>query len=98
MLLRQEQNWEQHARAHTHTYLTHAHARAHTHTHTHTHTRATGARTIPITYLFVLVTLPLSYPISVLLDWLLEKEISNVYTGRALLQLIRLNVTNPQVW
>eukprot|EP00802_Teleaulax_amphioxeia_P006391 Tamp_06395.p1 GENE.Tamp_06395~~Tamp_06395.p1 ORF type:complete len:497 (-),score=95.88 Tamp_06395:1120-2610(-) len=60
------------------------------------HALSIGARTIPITYLFVLVTLPLSYPISVLLDWLLEKEISNVYTGRALLQLIRLNVTNPQ--
>ena len=51
-----------------------------------------GARTLPLTYLFVILTLPFSIPISLILDQLLGDEISGVFTRKGLMQLIQLNV------
>lgn len=51
-----------------------------------------GAKTLPLTYFFVALTFPFSWPISVLLDRLLGDEISGVYTREGLFQLIKLNV------
>ena len=51
-----------------------------------------GARTIPLTWIFVVVTFPFSMPISMLLDRLLGDEVSGVYTRQGLFELIKLNV------
>ena len=51
-----------------------------------------GAKTLPLTYFFVFLTLPFSIPISFVLDKLLGDEISGVFTRKGLLQLIKLNV------
>ena len=49
-----------------------------------------------ITYFFVGITAVLSYPISLVLDKLLGDEISNVFTRQGLMQLIQLNVMDPE--
>ena len=51
-----------------------------------------GAKTLPLTYFFVILTLPFSIPISFILDKLLGDEISGVFTRKGLMQLIKLNV------
>lgn len=56
------------------------------------HGLVVGARTIWITKFFMLVTFPLSFPISKLLDLILGVEIGNVYNRERLKELIR--VTN----
>jgi metal transporter CNNM len=56
------------------------------------HALLIGARTLPITYFFVLVTGILAYPISVILDKLLGDEITGVYTRQGLFELIKLNI------
>ncbi|KAG1678664.1 Metal transporter CNNM4 [Nymphon striatum] len=54
------------------------------------HGLAVGARTVWITKFFMLVTFPLSFPISKLLDLLLGEEIGNVYNRERLIELIRV--------
>eukprot|EP00051_Salpingoeca_urceolata_P030714 m.9420 g.9420 ORF g.9420 m.9420 type:complete len:769 (-) comp3508_c0_seq2:283-2589(-) len=49
-----------------------------------------GAHTIWMTRVFVLITFPIAYPISKVLDLVLGEEVGNVYQRRQLLQLIRL--------
>ncbi|XP_065336585.1 unextended protein isoform X3 [Cloeon dipterum] len=56
------------------------------------HGLAVGARTVYITKTFMFITAPLSYPISLLLDKILGKEIGNVYNRERLKELIK--VTN----
>lgn len=56
------------------------------------HGLAVGANTVWITKFFMLVTFPLSFPISKLLDLVLGEEIGNVYNRDRLKELIR--VTN----
>ncbi|XP_066921976.1 metal transporter CNNM2-like [Clytia hemisphaerica] len=53
---------------------------------------AVGAFTINMTKLFMILTFPLSFPISKLLDCILGKEIGNVYSKKQLLEL--LNIQN----
>lgn len=54
------------------------------------HGLAVGASTIYITYLFMGITFPLSFPISLLLDKLLGEEIGNVYDRERLMEYIRV--------
>jgi len=51
-----------------------------------------GARTLPLTYVFVVITFPFAYPISIALDRILGDEISGVFTRQGLIELIKLNV------
>jgi hypothetical protein len=54
------------------------------------HGLAVGARTIGITYIFMALTAPLAYPISVALDKLLGEEIGVVYNREQLTEYIRI--------
>lgn len=54
------------------------------------HGLAVGARTRYITYFFMIVTFPLSFPISLLLDKVLGEEIGQVYNREKLQELIRV--------
>ncbi len=57
------------------------------------HGLAVGANTILITKFFMLVTFPLSFPVSKLLDCVLGQEIGTVYNREKLLEMLR--VTAP---
>ena len=54
------------------------------------HGLAVGARTIWITKFFMLLTFPLSFPISKLLDLVLGKEMGAVYNRQQLLEMLRV--------
>ena len=58
------------------------------------HGLAVGAYTIWLTKLFMILTFPLSYPISKLLDCVLGDEIGTVYDKKKLIELLR--VTNEE--
>ncbi|KAI7805734.1 metal transporter CNNM1 [Triplophysa rosa] len=57
------------------------------------HGLAIASKTIWLTKMLMLVTLPITYPISKLLDNMLHQEISNFYTREKLLAMLR--VTDP---
>ncbi|KAJ3580624.1 hypothetical protein NHX12_034322 [Muraenolepis orangiensis] len=57
------------------------------------HGLAVGANTIMVTKLFMLLTFPLSWPISKLLDCVLGQEIGTVYNREKLVEMLR--VTEP---
>ncbi|XP_043951668.1 metal transporter CNNM4 isoform X2 [Gambusia affinis] len=57
------------------------------------HGLAVGANTIMVTKFFMLLTFPLSFPISKLLDYLLGQEIGTVYNREKLVGMLR--VTEP---
>ncbi|KAM9368698.1 metal transporter CNNM4 [Phaethornis superciliosus] len=57
------------------------------------HGLAVGANTIVVTKFFMLVTFPLSYPISKLLDSILGQEIGTVYNREKLVEMLK--VTEP---
>ena len=54
------------------------------------HGLSVGARTIWLTYFFMAVTFPVSFPVSKILDWLLGDEVGTVYNRRQLLELVRV--------
>nr|XP_002737208.2 PREDICTED: metal transporter CNNM2-like [Saccoglossus kowalevskii] len=54
------------------------------------HGLAVGARTVFLTKLFMILTFPLSFPISKLLDCILGQEIGTVYNKERLLELLRV--------
>ncbi|GFT42295.1 metal transporter CNNM4 [Nephila pilipes] len=54
------------------------------------HGLAIGAKTLWITKLFMMLTFPLSFPISKLLDFVLGAEIRTVYNRKRLMEFIRL--------
>ena len=54
------------------------------------HGLAVGAKTIWLTKLFMLVTSPLSFPISKILDCLLGSEIGTVYNKERLMELLKV--------
>lgn len=51
-----------------------------------------GAKTIYLTKLTMLITFPLSYPISKLLDSILGEEIGNVYNRERLKELVKVKI------
>ncbi|XP_061840276.1 metal transporter CNNM1-like isoform X5 [Nerophis lumbriciformis] len=57
------------------------------------HGLAIASRTIWVTRLLMVLSFPVSYPVSKLLDLLLHQEISNFYTREKLLEMLR--VTDP---
>ncbi|XP_013870547.1 metal transporter CNNM4 isoform X2 [Austrofundulus limnaeus] len=57
------------------------------------HGLAVGANTILLTKFFMLLTLPLSFPVSKLLDFLLGQEIGTVYNREKLVEMLK--VTEP---
>ncbi|XP_033367555.1 metal transporter CNNM4-like [Parus major] len=57
------------------------------------HGLAVGANTIVVTKFFMLVTFPLSFPISKLLDCILGQEIGTVYNREKLVEMLK--VTEP---
>ena len=59
------------------------------------HGLAIGARTIWFTRVFMILTFPLSFPISKILDWILGEEIGNVYNRDRLRELLK--VTEQQM-
>lgn len=54
------------------------------------HGLAVSAKTVFITYLCMIVTAPLSYPVSACLDWALGEEISHAYDRERLVEFIRI--------
>ncbi|XP_072162417.1 unextended protein isoform X2 [Bemisia tabaci] len=54
------------------------------------HGLAIGAKTICITKVVMVLTFPLSFPISKILDWCLGEEIGNVYTRERLKELVKV--------
>ncbi|KAJ8985325.1 hypothetical protein NQ317_008355 [Molorchus minor] len=54
------------------------------------HGLAVGANTIWITKVVMIITFPLSYPVSKFLDCILGEEIGNVYTRERLKELVRV--------
>ena len=58
---------------------------------------AIGAKTIYLTYAFMIITFPLSYPISCLLDCVLGEEKGNVYDRERLMEFIRITGNHTQL-
>ncbi|XP_076367882.1 unextended protein-like [Tachypleus tridentatus] len=56
------------------------------------HGLAVGARTVFLTKFFMLVTFPLSFPISKILDWILGEEIGKVYDREKLIEYIKVTM------
>lgn len=54
------------------------------------HALRIGAYTIWLTYIFMVLTFPLSFPISLILNFILGKEIGAVYTREELLGLLKV--------
>ena len=54
------------------------------------HGLAIGAKTVYIMYFFMLLTFPMSYPISKILDYILGEEIGQVYDRQKLMEFIRV--------
>ncbi|XP_055329773.1 unextended protein-like isoform X2 [Paramacrobiotus metropolitanus] len=54
------------------------------------HGMAVGANTVLLTRFFMLITGPLSYPISKVLDWILGAEAGRVYNREHLVELLRV--------
>lgn len=55
-----------------------------------------GALSVPLVIFFIVATLPLTYPISKLLDCILGREISGVFSRQMLLELVSLNVDDEE--
>lgn len=58
---------------------------------------AIGARTIYLTYAFMILTFPLSYPVSWMLDYCLGEEKGNVYDRERLMEFIRITGHHTQL-
>lgn len=56
------------------------------------HGLAVGAKTIMVTKGIMIITFPLAYPVSKLLDYLLGEEIGNVYNRERLKELVRVSL------
>ena len=51
---------------------------------------AIGARSVPIVWVFLVVCLPIAYPISLVLDWALGREVSATYTKNEVATLVQI--------
>lgn len=57
---------------------------------------AVGAKTIFITKAIMVITFPMAYPVSKILDCLLGEEIGNVYNRERLKELVRVSKTGEE--
>lgn len=57
---------------------------------------AVGAKTIFITKAIMVITFPMAYPVSKILDCLLGEEIGNVYNRERLKELVRVSETGEE--
>ena len=55
-----------------------------------------GAFTLPLVYVFVVVCFPIAFPISLILDGCLGREISGDFNRKELLSLVQLNSQDPE--
>ena len=55
-----------------------------------------GAFTLPLVYVFVVICFPIAYPISLILDGCLGREISGDFNRKELLSLVQLNSQDPE--
>ena len=60
------------------------------------HALLVGATVLPIVKCFIVICWPIAFPISLLLDQLLGREISGVFNRQGLLALVRLNVEDEE--
>ena len=60
------------------------------------HALVVGYYSLPLVFLFVIVCFPVAFPISIVLDKLLGREISGVFSRQMLVSLINLNVNDPE--
>lgn len=58
---------------------------------------AIGAKTIYLTYAFMILTFPLSYPVSWILDYVLGEEKGNVYDRERLMEFIKITGHHTQL-
>ena len=58
---------------------------------------AVGAGTIWIMKFFMLITFPLSFPVSILLDFILGEEIGNVYSRDRLRELLKITASHHDI-
>ena len=56
-----------------------------------------GAYTIPLTYIFMVLTFPLSLPISLVLNFILGKEIGAVYKREQILELLHVTQKDAEI-
>ncbi len=56
------------------------------------HALKVGCYSLPVVYVFLIVFFPIAWPISRILDYVLGREVSGVFTRKKLGALIRLNV------
>lgn len=59
------------------------------------HGLAVGANTIYVTKAIMILTFPLSYPTSKILDWILGEELGNVYNRERLKELLWVSKSVP---
>mmetsp|Transcript_105218 Transcript_105218/g.234879 ORF Transcript_105218/g.234879 Transcript_105218/m.234879 type:complete len:388 (-) Transcript_105218:53-1216(-) len=57
---------------------------------------AIGAKSVPIVWFFLIVCFVIAYPVSVLLDYLLGREMGGLYSKGELMALIQLNTSDPE--
>lgn len=62
------------------------------------HGLAVGAKTIYITKFVMILTFPLSYPVSKVLDWMLGEEIGSVYTRERLKELVKVRLLHYVIY
>lgn len=60
------------------------------------HALAIGAKSIPIVWLCIIICAPVAFPISLILDYLLGREMGGIYTSRQLLTMVRMNLSDPE--
>lgn len=57
---------------------------------------AIGARSVPIVWVFLVICFPIAFPISVILDKILGREMGGIYSRGELLALINMNTADPE--
>mmetsp|Transcript_101399 Transcript_101399/g.194486 ORF Transcript_101399/g.194486 Transcript_101399/m.194486 type:complete len:427 (+) Transcript_101399:2-1282(+) len=57
---------------------------------------AIGARSVPVVWVFLILCFPIAFPISLILDWVLGREMGGIYSRGELIALITMNTCDPE--